>query len=165
LFCIFFFAFHPSKKATPGPDMSAPDVVWHGKTACCAQDDRNKRTGAGHRSCLDTIISHLWMEISQNPTQTLQLFLSYLERRLANNRRNNVRLDFLVRVSDAVFLRSKTLFLPYPSSWPRLPPLRTPPLLAHPPTPLPALSLRASALPRLHVPLAVIWFVFSTLNS
>ena len=36
-----------------------------------------------------------------------------------------------------------------PSSWPRPPPLRAPPLLAHPPTPLPALSLRAPALPRL----------------
>ena len=102
-----------------------------------------------HLPCLDTIINRLWMGISQNTTQTLRLFLAYLERRLAYNRRNNVSLDFLVRVSDAAFLRSGTLFLLYPSSWPRPPPLRTPPLLAHPPTPLPALSLRAPALPRL----------------
>jgi len=62
---------------------------------------------------LDTIIRRLWMGISQNPTQTLRLFMAYLERRLAYNRRNNVSLDFLVRVSDAAFLKSETL-LPGP---------------------------------------------------
>ena len=54
------------------------------------------------------------MDGNKPKSHTNALIISaYLERRLAYNRRNNVSLDFLVRVSDAAFLKSETL-LPGP---------------------------------------------------